>query len=52
MECYTESEMAEEYRALAVQMYRICGGALRDGNSAVKDECMSRCVDAHIQEEV
>ena len=52
MECYPESEMAEEYRALAVQMYRICGGALRDGNSAVKDECMSRCVDAHIQEEV
>ena len=52
LECYPESEMAEEYRALAVQMYRICGGALRDGNSAVKDECMSRCVDAHIQEEV
>ena len=52
MECYPESEMSEEYRALAVQMYRICGGALRDGNSAVKDECMSRCVDAHIQEEV
>ena len=52
MECYPESEMAEEYRALAVQMYRICDGALRDGNSAVKDECMSRCVDAHIQEEM
>ena len=52
MECYPESEMAEEYRALAVQMYRICDGALRDENSAVKDECMSRCVDAHIQEEM
>ena len=52
MECYPESEMAEEYRALAVQMYRICDGALRDGNSAVKDECMRRCVDVHIQEEM
>ena len=25
MECYPESEMAEEYRVLAKQMYRICG---------------------------
>ena len=25
LECYPESEMAEEYRVLARQIYRICG---------------------------
>ena len=28
MECYPTGEMADEYRALAMQMYRICGGIL------------------------
>ena len=41
MECYTESEMAEEYRALAVQMYRICGGVLENENDAVRDKYMN-----------
>ena len=45
MECYPESEMAEEYRALAVQMYRICGGVLKDENDAVRDEYMHKCMD-------
>lgn len=48
MECYPESEMAEEYRALAVQMYRICGGVLKDENDAVRDEYMHKCMDAHM----
>ncbi len=48
MECYPESEMAEEYRALAVQMYRICGGALKDENVAVKDKYMHKCMDEHV----
>lgn len=48
MECYPESEMAEEYRALAVQMYRICGGVLKDENDAVRDEYMHKCMDEHI----
>lgn len=41
MECYPESEMAEEYRALAVQMYRICGGVLENENDAVRDKYMN-----------
>ena len=45
MECYPESEMAEEYRALAVQMYRICGGVLKDENDAVRDEYMHKSMD-------
>ena len=48
MECYPESEMAEEYRALAVQMYRICGGVLKDENDAVRDEYMHKCMDEHM----
>ena len=48
MECYPESEMAEEYRALAVQMYRICGGVLKDENDAVRDEYMHNCMDEHM----
>lgn len=48
MECYPESEMAEEYRALAVQMYRICGGVLKDENDAVRDEYMYKCMDEHM----
>ena len=48
MECYSESEMAEEYRALAVQMYRICGGVLKDENDAVRDEYMHKCMDEHM----
>lgn len=48
MECYPESEMAEEYRALAVQMYRICGGVLKDKNDAVRDEYMHKCMDEHM----
>lgn len=48
MECYPESEMAEEYRALAVQMYRICGGVLKDENDAVRDEYMHKCTDEHM----
>ena len=41
MECYPESEMSEEYRALAVQMYRICGGVLENENDAVRDKYMN-----------
>ena len=41
MECYPESEMAEEYRALAVQMYCICGGVLENENDAVRDKYMN-----------
>ena len=48
MDCYPESEMAEEYRALAVQMYRICGGVLKDENDAVRDEYMHKCMDEHM----
>ena len=48
MECYPESEMAEEYRALAVQMYRICSGVLKDENDAVRDEYMHKCMDEHM----
>ena len=48
MECYPESEMAEEYRALAVQVYRICGGVLKDENDAVRDEYMHKCMDEHM----
>ena len=48
MECYPESEMAEEYRALAVQMYRICGGVLKDENDDVRDEYMHKCMDEHM----
>ena len=48
MECYPESEMAEDYRALAVQMYRICGGVLKDENDAVRDEYMHKCMDEHM----
>ena len=48
MECYPASEMAEEYRALAVQMYRICGGVLKDENDAVRDEYMHKCMDEHM----
>lgn len=48
MECYPESEIAEEYRALAVQMYRICGGVLKDENDAVRDEYMHKCMDEHM----
>lgn len=48
MECYPESEMAEEYRALAVQMYRICGGVLKDENDAVRDEYMHKYIDEHM----
>ena len=48
MECYPESEMAEEYRALAVQMYRICGGVLKDENDAVRDEYMDKYIDEHM----
>lgn len=48
MECYPESEMAEEYCALAVQMYRICGGVLKDENDAVRDEYMHKCMDEHM----
>ena len=48
MECYPESEMAEEYRALAVQMYQICGGVLKDENDAVRDEYMHKCMDEHM----
>ncbi|MBU5681291.1 AAA family ATPase [Blautia sp. MSJ-9] len=48
MECYPESEMAEEYRALAVQMYRICGGVLKDENDVVRDEYMRKCMDEHM----
>ena len=48
MECYPESEMAEEYRALAVQMYRICGGVLKDENDAVRDKYMHKCMDEHM----
>ena len=51
MECYPESEMAEEYRALAVQMYRICGGVLKDENDAVKDKYMHKCMNGQTQED-
>ena len=54
MECYPESKMAEEYRALAVQMYRICGGVLKDENDAVRDkymdEHMDKYTDKHMNE--
>ena len=43
LECYPESEMAEEYRVLAKQMYRICGGSLEDKGDIAKT--------LHIQEE-
>lgn len=48
MECYPEGEMAEEYRALAVQMYRICGGVLKDENDVVGDKYMHKCMDEHM----
>ena len=52
MECYPESEMAEEYRVLAMQMYRICGGVLRDRNDAVSDECMDKHTDKYMDKHV
>lgn len=48
MECYPESEMAEHYRVLARQMYRICGGNLKAGSDDVRE----KDVDGHIQEEM
>ena len=50
MECYPESEMAEEYRVLAAQMYRICGGVLKDGNDAARDKCMDKHIDKYMDE--
>ena len=35
IECYPDSDMAEEYRALARQMYRICGGTLEGKSDTV-----------------
>ena len=48
MECYPESAMAEEYRALAKQMYNICGGTLE--NMKKSDPLYDRN-DAVLQEE-
>ena len=50
MECYPESEMAEEYRVLATQMYCICGGVLKDGNDAARDKCMDKHIDKYMDE--
>jgi len=36
MECYPTGEMADEYRALAMQMYRICGGILEAKSDKVR----------------
>lgn len=36
MECYPAGEMADEYRALAMQMYRICGGILEAKSDKVR----------------
>lgn len=38
IECYPDSDMAEEYRTLARQMYRICGGTPEGKSDAVMAE--------------
>ena len=42
MECYPTGEMADEYRALAMQMYRICGGILEAKSDKVRSDIYRR----------